>query len=74
MIPWTLFYHPVDLAANGWTLWLVIPLCFSVAAIYKTLRAPLLRRIPLEVASLMGYILAGLVALALALWFTQLLL
>jgi len=68
MIAWTVFYNPMALPANGWTLWLVLPLCLSVAITYKTIRTQDLRRLPLEVAALMGYISVGLVSLGVGLW------
>ena len=68
MIAWTLFYNPLPLNGDGWTLWLVLPLCLSVAATYKAIRTENLRRLPLEVLALMGYMTVGLVALGVALW------
>ena len=49
----------------------LIPLCISVAVVYKTIRVKKLRRLPVAVAGLIGYMLVGLVALGAALWATQ---
>ena len=68
MIAWSLFSNPMLLAADGWTLWLVIPLCVSVAIIYKTIRTNHLRGLPLEILALIGYMIVGLIALGVALW------
>ncbi len=71
MIAWVLFYNPAPLDSNGWTLWLLLPLCMSVAIVYKTIRVEDVRRLPVAIVLLMGYILAGLVALSAALWVIQ---
>ena len=71
MTAWTLFYHPMPLEADGWTLWLLLPLCVSVAIVYKVVRIQNVRRLPLEVLALMGYMAAGLTALGAALWVVQ---
>jgi len=68
MIAWTLFYNPMSLSAGNGTLWLVLPLCASVAIAYKTIRTTNLKRLPLEILALIGYMTAGLIALGLALW------
>jgi len=71
MIAWVLFKHPMLLDASGWSLLLLGPLCLSVAITYKTIRVNSLRRLPLEVLSLMGYMIAGLAALGAGLWAIQ---
>jgi hypothetical protein len=68
MIAWMIFCHPMVLRENGWTLWLMLPLCVSAAIIYKTLRASSLRRLPLEILAAMCYIVVGLAVLGLGLW------
>lgn len=68
MIAWTLFVNPIALNADGWTLWLILPLCASVAITYKTIRTESLRRLPLEVIALMCYMMFGLIALGGVLW------
>lgn len=74
MTGWTLFYNPMPLQADGWTLWLLLPLCLSVAIIYKAVRIQNLRRFPWEVLALMGYMIVGLIGLGVVLWATQALL
>jgi hypothetical protein len=63
----TLFVNPITLS-NQAVLWLILPLCLSVAIIYKTIRTRNLRRLPLEIASLMAYMVGGLVLLGAVLW------
>lgn len=64
------FVHPIILP-YGSLLWLMAPLMVSVAIVYKTLRTRHLRRLPLEILALMGYIAGGVVALAVGLWAIQ---
>ena len=71
MIAWTLFYHPMQLDGGGGTLWLLLPLCASVATVYKTIRTNNLRRLPLEVLGLITYMILGLIALGAVLWLIQ---
>lgn len=66
----TLFYNPLHIS-HGVVLWLIIPLCLSVAVIYKTVRTDNLRRLPMEILVLMGYMTGGLVALGGALVLMQ---
>ena len=70
MMPWTLFTHPI-LIRYDQHLWFLLPLCAAVAITYKTVRTKNLRRLPLEVLVLMGYMLVGLIALGGALWLVQ---
>lgn len=65
-----LFYTPMSLAYDQ-LLWLVLPLSVSLAVVYKTVRTNNIRRLPLEVAGLVGLMLLGLVALGVGLWFIQ---
>lgn len=62
----TLFVDPMEISSRS--LWMVIPVCIGVAVVYKTIRTRSLRRLPLEVALLSLYILAGIAALMTALW------
>jgi hypothetical protein len=64
---WTIFYNPMPLQSHV-VLWMVLPLCMSVAVVYKTIRVRELRRLPREAAGLILYISAGLVALGAGLW------
>ncbi len=68
MLAWTLFYNPMQLPSGGWSLWLLIPLCLTIAVVYKTVRTENLRKLPLEIVSALGYMLAGLTALGVGLW------
>ncbi|HAU38423.1 MAG TPA: hypothetical protein DCX07_12010 [Phycisphaerales bacterium] len=70
MIAWQLFLNPMMLP-SGLVLYLVIPLCVSVAVVYKTVRAPSLRRLWIEIPFAVVYMLAGLAALAVALFLIQ---
>ncbi len=63
----SLFTHPM-LVPSHWLPWMMLPLCASVAVIYKTVRVPTLRRLPRAVVVLWAYMLGGLIALAAALW------
>lgn len=67
---WRLFYHPMVLPVSV-VLWLVIPLSIGVAVVYKTVRTENLRRLPLQVAVLVGYVLAGLAVLGAGLYLIQ---
>lgn len=53
---------------------MLLPLCLSVAIIYKAVRIQNLRRFPWEVLALMGYMIVGLIGLGVVLWATQALL
>ncbi len=67
MIFATLFTNPIQLSPDT-QLWLLAPLCVGVAVIYKTVRTTNLRRLPLQILALLGYMLLGLAALAIGLW------
>lgn len=64
----TLFTNPIILNGGDWTLWLVLPLCCSVAVVYKTIRTESLRRLPVEILVLIAYMTVGLATLAGGLW------
>ena len=63
----TLFVNPVVIPVN-YRLWLLLPLCAAVATVYKAIRVDDIRRLPIEILSLVAYMVAGLVALGGALW------
>jgi len=63
----TLFYNPMTLSW-GSVLWLLAPLCATVAIVYKTVRTEDIRGLPLQAAVLLAYMLGGLTALGAALW------
>ena len=63
----TLFWNSFSIS---WftVLWLLLPMCLSVAIVYKTIRIDSLRRLPKSVAVLMLYMVGGLAVLGAALW------
>ena len=65
------FEHPMQLPADDRLVWLILPLCVAVAVVYKTIRVKSLRRLPWEIALLVGYMVAGLAVLAAGLWLVQ---
>ncbi|HDY65853.1 MAG TPA: hypothetical protein ENH84_06440 [Phycisphaerae bacterium] len=73
MIAWTIFYNPMIIPQNL-VLWLLPPLCLSVAVVYKTIRVNNLRKLPVEIIVLMAYMIGGLIILGGILWAVQLLL
>ncbi len=62
-----LFYYPMQLPQNL-VLWMVLPLCLSVAIVYKTIRVGEIRRMPREALGLFLYIVVGLTILGGALY------
>ncbi len=70
MTAWSLFHKPILLSFDS-ELWLLLPLCFAVALVYKTIRIGELRRLPREMAFVMAYIVVGLIALCVGLWLVQ---
>ena len=70
MILATIFTHPVVLPYHS-LLWLLLPLCFGVAIIYKTIRIDDLRHLPKNILALSAYMLFGLAALGTGLWLIQ---
>ena len=62
-----LFVHPLIIPFHM-TLMLLPPLCALVAIVYKTIRVKDLRALPKEAGVLIVYMLAGLLALGVALW------
>ena len=62
-----LFYNPT-IVPFGKLLWLLLPLCASVAIVYKTVRTDNVRKLHIEVLVLLVYILLGLIALGAGLW------
>jgi hypothetical protein len=62
----SLFVNPVQMGQDS--LWLVLPLCAVVAVVYKTVRIRNLRRLPMQILGLWGYMIGGLVALGVAFW------
>lgn len=67
MIALALFVKPMTLHFYS-LLWMLMPLCLSVAIIYKTVRTTHLSHLPLEIARLVGCMALGLIALGGVLW------
>lgn len=67
----TLLLHPVPWSSQV-VLFLLLPLSLSLAVIYKTIRGKDLRRLPQEILLTTILMLAGMAALAAALWLFQL--
>lgn len=70
MIAWVPFLQPMPLPESV-ILFLVLPLCYGVAVVYKTLRAYRVGQIPRQAGLLAAYMTGGLVALAAGLWLVQ---
>lgn len=70
MIAWALFVNPMTVPQTC-VLWWILPLCLSVAVVYKTVRTTDLRKLPREVAGLMLYMVGGLILLGAVLWLVQ---
>ncbi len=47
--------------------WLLLPLCFAVSLVYKSVRTDSMRRVPVEAVKATFWIVAGMVAAAAAL-------
>jgi hypothetical protein len=62
--------YPMSLPP-AWTLWMLIPLCVSVAVVYKTCRVEHPRELPRELVILVAYMLGGLTVLGVGLWLIQ---
>ncbi len=62
-----IFVNPIVIPIE-YQLWLLLPLCAAVATVYKTIRVTNVRRVHIEILSLLAYMVAGLVALGVALW------
>lgn len=67
MLGWTLFYNPMTVKYDN-LLWLLLPLCASLAIVYKTVRTNNLRRLPWEILILFGYLILGMAGLGAGLW------
>ena len=55
----TLFFDPIDV--SGAWLWFLLPLCLSIAVVYKTTKLRDLQRLPLSVAGLWTTIMLAVV-------------
>lgn len=63
----TLFLNPLHIPSSL-ALWLVIPLCASVAVVYKAIRVHDIRHLPWEVAKLLLYMTGAMAVLGVGLW------
>jgi len=66
----TLFYHPMHWSSDT-LLWLVLPLCASLAIVYKTVRTRNLRRLPIQIVTLIGLLIVGMAVLVVGFWLFQ---
>ncbi|MDP6635199.1 MAG: hypothetical protein QGG42_09895 [Phycisphaerae bacterium] len=62
-----LFVNP-QIIPFSMTLWLLLPLCASVAIVYKAIRVKDIRNLPLQAGVLIIFMLGGLCALGACLW------
>lgn len=62
-----LFLDPVPLTGLQRAL-LLLPICLSISVVYKTIKCPNVREIPLAAAGLWLTIVFGMWAVALGLW------
>ena len=67
MIDHQLFVHPQVLPFDT-ILWLVLPLCVSVAVVYKAIRVDNLHRLFVEASVLIIFMLGGLLMLGAGLY------
>ncbi|MEM8781768.1 MAG: hypothetical protein AAGE65_02840 [Planctomycetota bacterium] len=64
-LAWRPFFEPLPIDA-GW-FWLCVPLVVGVAVVYKTIKLPHLRDLPLEAIKLAGQVLLFMALAALLL-------
>ena len=64
---WQVLVNPIEMGRDH--IWLVLPVCAVVAAVYKTIRIRHLRDLPLQILWLWLSMAAGLLALAVVLYF-----
>jgi hypothetical protein len=64
------FTNPIHLSTAA-AMWLILPLCLAVVAVYKTIRAERPGRILRDMLFPTAYVLVGLAALGLGLWALQ---
>jgi hypothetical protein len=58
-----LFVNPLQFS-SAIVPWLIIPLCLSVAVVYRTVRTDDVRLLPMQIAKLTLYIIFALAALS----------
>ena len=66
MIGWRLFVNPIEMGVHH--VWLVLPLCAVLAAVYKTIRVEHLRQLPMAILGLWAYMAGGFLVLGVAFW------
>jgi len=59
-------YVPFMQPLPAWDVWylLALPLCAAVSIVYKSIRCRSMRKVPVEAAKALGWIVVGLVAAA----------
>ncbi|MFQ5413655.1 MAG: hypothetical protein ACE5E6_04270 [Phycisphaerae bacterium] len=63
-----LFITGIEPISGRQRMLLIVPLCLSIAVVYKTLRCEDLRRVPLAAVILCGTIVLGMYVVAVGLW------
>ena len=66
LLAWTPFLNPIDV--TPYRMWLMLPLAFAVAVVYKAIKLPDLSHLPRQAAVLFAQIVAFMVLALLALW------
>ncbi len=63
-----IFTTGVEQLSGGQRMALILPLCLSIAVVYKTLRCQTLREIPVASLILCGTVVLGMYAVGVGLW------
>ena len=63
-----LFTTAIELASRHQRLLLILPLCLSIAIVYKTTRCENLREVPVAALVLWGTIVVGMYAVGVGVW------
>ena len=63
-----LFTNPIKLGSGVTLLAGIVPLCAAIAIVYRTVRTKDVRRLPVQIAGLIAYMIVGLVAGGCVLW------
>ena len=63
-----LFTTAIELASRQQRLLLILPLCLSIAIVYKATRCETLRELPVAALTLWGTIVVGMYAVGVGLW------
>ena len=66
LMPIPAAYVPFMQPLPAWDVWylLALPLCAAVSIVYKSIRCRSMRKVPVEAAKALGWIVLGLVAAA----------